>query len=127
MRKGIGPVVASSLLLVVAVISLVAFQTWYSSYQSKILTSTENGENNEILSTEIEGLVGDTLYVTSGFDENVSITGIEIGGINCNVTSNLSSGINEINIGNCTQNLTKQVHNILVFTNKTVLDKGIYL
>ena len=44
-KKAIGPVVATALLLVVAVVALVSFQGWYQTYQSDILSKTEGKSN----------------------------------------------------------------------------------
>ena len=41
-KKAISPVVATALLLVVAVVAVVGFQTWYSSYQSQIEAQVES-------------------------------------------------------------------------------------
>ena len=40
-KKAISPVVATALLLVVAVVAVVGFQTWFASYQSGVETQVE--------------------------------------------------------------------------------------
>ncbi len=41
-KKAIGPVIAASLLIVVAVAALIGFQNWYNSYQTSILTEVDS-------------------------------------------------------------------------------------
>jgi len=45
-KKAISPVVAVALLLVVAVVAVVGFQTWFNTYSSGIFTNTEQKSSN---------------------------------------------------------------------------------
>ena len=44
-KKAIGPVVASALLLVVAVVAVVGFQGWFNNYSSGMFSNTETQSN----------------------------------------------------------------------------------
>lgn len=120
---------ASALLLVTAVIAIVSFQTWYGSYSTGLFSKVESENSNEALNTIIETIVGDKLYFTNQFNENLSLNSVKINGATCNdvTTSNLTRGINSINFGNCTQNLTGGSYEVVVSTDQGVFSKKIYL
>lgn len=40
-KKGIGPVIATALLVMISIVAVVTFQGWYGIYSSQILTQTE--------------------------------------------------------------------------------------
>ena len=63
-KKSISPVVATALLLVVAVLSVVAFQTWYETFSSKLLADSEQ-KNNLINNVDILLVQDNILYVKS--------------------------------------------------------------
>ncbi len=44
-KKAISPVVATALLLVVAVVAVVGFQTWFNTYQAGLSTKVEQQSN----------------------------------------------------------------------------------
>ena len=58
-KKAISPVVATALLLVVAVVAVVGFQTWFASYQSSVEAQVEDqAETGVAVSSErVEGNV----------------------------------------------------------------------
>ncbi len=47
-KKAIGPVIAVSLFIVVAVASVIGFQTWFNTYQSDINAKAEDTSSNSI-------------------------------------------------------------------------------
>lgn len=61
-KKAIGPVVAIALLIVVAVSSVIGFQTFFQSYQSGIQSKVETRSETNVL---------DILYVESNIDKTV--------------------------------------------------------
>lgn len=70
-KKGISPVVATALLLVVAVVAVVGFQNWFGDFESQVLSSTEH-KSSMSNSLKIQGVVGDELYLYSGGRSNLS-------------------------------------------------------
>ncbi|MCA9486383.1 hypothetical protein H6501_00135 [Candidatus Woesearchaeota archaeon] len=72
-KKAISPVVATALLLVVAVVAVVGFQAWYNSFQSSKLADAEQQSNSgvelEILRLDTDG----TVWVKNSGGSNVSI------------------------------------------------------
>lgn len=71
-KKCISPVVATALLLVVAVVAVVGFQGWFQSYSSNMFSDVEiqSANYNDI---GIETIIGNTLYVKSRSNLNVTI------------------------------------------------------
>jgi len=53
-KKGISPVVATALLLVVAVVAVVGFQTWFSSYQGGVETQVEGESGEHVMIHRVE-------------------------------------------------------------------------
>jgi len=50
-KKSVHPVVAVALLLVVAVVSIIGFQTWFNSYSSTVFTGVETQSSNSVSKT----------------------------------------------------------------------------
>lgn len=100
-KKGLGAVVATSLLLIVGVVAVTSFQSWYQTFQSTALVDVkENSDNSNALT--IEQVIGSKVYVNSRANKNITLDSIQIGGVQCNVSFQiLTKGINEIDIGLC--------------------------
>ncbi len=66
-KKAISPVVATALLLVVAVVAVVGFQTWFNTYQStlnvKVEEQSQGGSAITIERLESSGIGGDNATV----------------------------------------------------------------
>lgn len=122
-KKAISPVVATALLLVVAVVAAVGFQGWFQTFQSNIFTNTES-QSQTSSQIEIETLVGNTLYVKGGV--NTSIQKITIDGNECSFTGNIT-GVQDIDVSDCTTSLTTNSPEIVVQTNDKILSKKVYL
>jgi hypothetical protein len=69
-NKTISPVVASSLLVIVAVITIISFQGWFHTYSSSILTNVEEKNTQNCLITT-EGLIDNQLYLKSSCTEEL--------------------------------------------------------
>ncbi len=86
--RAISPIVATSLLLIVAVLSITGFQTWYTGYQSSTLANVEEqSQTSSILN--VEGIVGDILYLKSGSEVALDI--LKISDSNGNTMCDLTS------------------------------------
>ena len=123
-KKAISPVVATALLLVVAVISVVGFQGWFTAFSSSVFTDVEVDTQKSSSQVGVEDLVGDILYINSG--DNLSIKSISIGGTDCNINSSFS-GLAKIDVSSCIENLTNPAANILVITDDGIYDSYQYL
>jgi flagellin-like protein len=122
-KKGISPVVATALLLVVAVVAVVGFQGWYNSFQSDVFSdvSSKSSSTTEI---SIEGIFGDDLYLNAG--NNLTITTIEIEGIDCSISGTYSE-LSKINISSCLDLVTSSIVKINIFTGNSVLSNSLYI
>ena len=119
-KKALGPVVAVSLLLVVAVVSVISFQTWFQGYSSSLFTQAESQKGD--LSSGIERVLDSTLYIRSSKD-NLSITKVEVNGRDCSADLELSRGINQVDLGSCISNAPKgEVSSATVFTNEGIYE-----
>ena len=127
-NKAISPVVATALLLVVAVVAVVGFQSWFGSYSSGVFSDIEIQSNSALDSTlKIESLIGDILYIINNIQDNLSITTLKIGGNLCTITDNLTLGMNEVPVSSCVSNLTTSTPDIVLITEKNVVSKTVYV
>ena len=127
-KKAISPVIATALLIVVAVVAVVSFQTWFGTFSSKIFSDTETQSSNSVGNTQIDQLIGNSLYFNNANTENITLNSIKINGVDCNITtSNLTSGINELNVTSCLGDINNSNPEIVVYTNNKIYSKKIYL
>jgi len=121
-KKGISPVVATALLLVVAVMSVVGFQGWFTAFSSSVFVGVES-DTDSSNSVKVEDIIGDKLYLNSKF--NSSINSININGVDCNFNGTVS-GIDYINISSCIENISGAV-NIVVETGDKIIESYDYV
>ncbi len=127
-KKAISPVIATALLIVVAVVAVVSFQTWFGTFSSKIFSDTETQSSNSVGNTQIDQLIGNSLYFNNANTENITLNSIKINGVDCNITtSNLTSGINELNVTSCLGDINNSNPEIVVYTDNKIYSKKIYL
>lgn len=126
-KKAISPVVATALLLVVAVVAVVGFQGWFSTFSSSLFTNTETQSTTLVGNTQIDTIIGNSLYFKNGNTNNLSVIAVKVNGVNCNYSGNLTVGITEINIANCTQNLTTSTPEVVVYTQSGIYSKKYYV
>lgn len=126
-KKGIGPVIASGLLLVVAVVAVVGFQTWFQTYSSSTFVTVEQRSANSVGGTQIESIIGSELYFKNSGTSNITINSVKVNGNDCSVFVNASSGVNTIILGNnCTQNLSNSKSEIVIYTDKGIFNEYFY-
>lgn len=75
-KKSLGQVVATSLFLVVVVVSIFGFQTWFQTYSTSTLTNVETQSNID-KTILINGVVGNNLYIYSGSNQVMNELKIE--------------------------------------------------
>jgi flagellin-like protein len=121
-KKAISPVVATALLLVVAVSSVVGFQGWFSEFSSSMFVDVETQSSGQS-SVSVEAIVGDKLYINS--KNNVSISSIKINNNDCNINSSVN-GLDNFNISDCIQNVSGSA-NIVVVTNSGIYENYKYI
>lgn len=127
-KKAISPVIATALLLVVAVVSVTGFNIWYISYSSGIFANSEIKTNNAVEGgIGIEVISGETLYIKNSNLENVTLNTIKVGGLECDISSQgtLIPGVNQINITSCLNG--SGIKNIVLVSNQSVETKELYV
>lgn len=135
-KKGISTIVATGLLLVVAVVAIITLGGWHETFTSSIYTKSESKATVDITSSgapiigefEIEDIVGTTLYVISSKD-NLTISSIQIENVECDLNENLSEGVNLINISTCLieNSISKTTANIVLVGESQVSEKVLFV
>lgn len=123
-KKAISPVVATALLLVLAVVAVVVFQGWFQTFSSSLFVDVEKKGSISNLNLGIENLIGSALYVKAG--DGLNITSIKIDGNNCNI-SDYFYNISKINVSNCLYNLSTSTPEIVLITDKGIISKFVYI
>ena len=71
-KQCIGPVVATALLLIGAVVAVTGFNTWFNYFHSSSFSGIEQ-QSNQDSSLNVQGLIGDILYLKSGNSNNLTL------------------------------------------------------
>lgn len=116
--KAVSPVVATALILVVAVISVIGFSGWFTTFSSSVFVDVESQGSSTSTPLKVEGVVGNVLYINS--DDNTSINSISINGIDCEVNQSVK-GISNVDISPCLEDVSGSA-NIVVVTDNKILD-----
>ena len=119
-KKGVHPVVATALLLVVAVVSLVYFSSWFNQYQTGVLVDTEEKSLAD-LNSAIDALVLGSLYIKAGDELNITL--IKVNNNDCNITEGNYSGIVEFDLTSCLESEPVGVVEVMLLTDKGVSSK----
>lgn len=107
-KKAVSPVLVMILLLLASVLIYSQVAGWFQGFKSDF----EVGINSEDFyrTVEVEKIDGTSIYVRNDFRDNLGIESIKIGGVECNIgNTNLSKGLQTLDVGNCTaglQNIT---------------------
>lgn len=124
-KKGIGPVVAVSLLLIVTLSSVIFFGDWFSSFISTLQTNIEVDSNKALKGTTIrvDAVINGELFLYNSYSSNQTINSVRIGSNDCITTNTmLQTGMNRLNISSCIESLnTGSSQEILIIS-----DSGIY-
>ncbi len=126
-KKSLGAVVATALLLIIVVLGVLGFQTWFSTFQSELNSDIEIKSSNGISSSGIETIIGNKLYFKNSGVNNISIFKVEIDGFDCNVSANVSTGLQLFDISYCLSNITTSTPEIVVFSTKKIYTEKIYI
>lgn len=125
-KKAIGPVVATALLLVVAVVAIVGFSTWFGTYSSSTFVDVEQRGSQTTGGVSVDFLSNSgTLYVTNSGAENTTMTAVQIDGVDCSLDQVLEPGVNEVDISSCVSDVGEQ--DVTVVTDSGVLEASFYL
>ena len=117
-KKAVSSVVATAVLLVVVVIAVTGFQSWFNDYASNMFSDAEVKSNNAAMTQiSIDSLISNYLYVINNEDYNVSVTELKMENITCAQVDNLTPGIMQINVSDCLGNLTTSKPYAVLITN----------
>jgi P pilus assembly chaperone PapD len=124
-KKSIGPIVATSLLVVVCIVSLVAFENWYNEYSTGLNSKIE-GKTSDMGSISVNYVGADNsgtiLYVKNSGKTYALINEVKINKQKCNLTSSDVIGeetLTQVNVDCKTQ---KNDHVEVVF----ITDLGVF-
>lgn len=123
-KKATFPVVATALIIVVAVVAVIGFQSWFGTYSSETYVKAEK-DSKGTSNTQIQALVGNQLYFKNSLDENISIEQIKVGNKECNISLVIEPGIQNISLGNCIENLNSKVNDVVIISDDEVYEKKI--
>jgi len=122
--KAISPIVATSLLLIVTVLAVVGFQSWFMAYQSGVNAKVEQeGSMSSIVS--LEGITGGMMYLKGAG----KIQSVNIGGVDCDISGLTDTGVNSLPMGDCAKTGVNDVVIVTtkgVFSQKTILNNYVY-
>ena len=127
-KKAISPVVATALLLVVAVVAVVGFQTWFNTYQSGLNSKVEqeSAAGSSITIERLEGTTTGVIYVKNTATADVLVTSWKVtldGATVCENTTDFnataSSVVNSSPAPSCTMT-TGNSYGVVVITSNGV-------
>ena len=100
-KKAISPVVATALLLVVAVVAVVGLQSWFTTFQSKQLTDVELQTSSGGASINVERVQNESVYVLNRAPTSQTITLLSVSadnGFSCDSLPSvvLATGVNKV-------------------------------
>ncbi len=123
-KKTIAPIVATALLLVVAVLSVIYFQDWFLSYQSTLSNSLESVDMKRI---DVNHIESDTLYVLNS-GKDLEYSDVKVGGVSCAINGTISANqMNSILLDNCTLGMSKGPKEVVIVTKSGVFEKILML
>ena len=124
-KKGIGPVVASALLLLVAVVAVVGFQSWFNTYSLTTFTNVEQNSASNF-NTGIENLISGVLYIKNP-NKNLSVNKVKIGNIDCEINGSYIDEIVEIDVSTCLENQNTKTPEVNIYTNSKIYSKKVFI
>lgn len=121
-KKGLGPVVASALLILVAVVSVVGFQTWFGGFSSGVFSKTEVQSGNSVSGTGIDTVIGQSLYFKNAGISPINVTEVKVDGTTCTSISQLvnSSENLEFSLATCLKDDLTKKREVVVFTSNGI-------
>ncbi len=120
-NRGIGAVVAVSLLMIVSVVAAVGFQNWFASYQSDLQNQVNDFRSDSI---SLEYLDGNVLYVKNSAPNNFIFNEIKIEDKSCGVNGSiLANSMNKIALNGCTVGMTIGPKKVVLVSDNSILEK----
>ena len=126
-KKAISPVVATALLLVVAVVAVVGFQGWFGDFSSKLNAKTETQSSINTFNTDIESVVASDVYFKNSGTENITINAVKLNGVDCGISGDYPEGISEIDLSLCMQNVEIGEAEVVIYTDSKIYSEKFIL
>ena len=132
-KRGIGAVVATALLLIVAVISVVGFDSWYGTYSSELFVKSEIRANEAdsgltLFDIEVDDSYQVGVYVKNPLSYPISILEFKIDGNNCNLIASDVIGENSLTLigTDCVSGSGSEI-NLMIRTSSGIYEKYFYV
>lgn len=117
-KKGIGPVIAIALLIVVTVTSVIGFQTWFKTYQQNIENKAESTDSISINLNYIENSgTSMILYYHNPSLNYVLINSLKINSIDCTIIGSevlAENTITQIEVTGCDVEIKEKAKTVLI-------------
>jgi len=131
-KKCIGPVVAIALLIVVAVSSVIGFQSWFGAFQSNIQTKSETSSSNYItidLNYAENSGTSMKIYYSNPSSIYIPVNEIKINSIVCTIIGSdtlVENSITEIEVTGCSVS-SRENAKIVLITPKGIYEEDVYI
>lgn len=129
-KKAISPVVATALLLVVAVVAVVGFQTWFNTYQSGLTSDIEEQSSADLVVERLEyeesgGAV--RVYIKNSGDNQTGVNSVTVLSEGTEYCSNSTSGsVGANTVGNWRVDCPTSVNRTLTYDVVLVTNDGVF-
>ena len=123
-KKALSVVVVTSLLLLVAFISIFYFGNFYESFISKIQGDVDERSKEENL--EIRRLSYGQIYLYNPKQNNISIVEIGVGDDICEINKNISFGVSKIDVLGCSIRKSGKT-NIFITTENELFESSLFV
>lgn len=107
----------------VAVISVVSFQSWFSFFSDSVFVDVEDRSSQSLASVAVEGVIGDELYIKKGGSGNVTIKSVLIGDVDCGINGSFGDDVLTFDVSGCIGSLNSSVEDVVVITESNVITR----
>lgn len=122
-KKGFSEFLATLLLIVLLVTSIVLTQVWLLNYSSGIYTRGESKSSTS--ETGIERVINSKLYFNNKFT-SLKITKISVDDISCSINDSIPRGVHMYDLTSCLTNNTNVMPHAVVYTNRGIYTADFY-
>ncbi len=125
-KKSMSSLIAVSLLIVVGVVSVIGFQTWFQNFSTITFTNVELKSNSEERLV-VENILGNKIYIKNPNNSTIQLNKLKIGSIDCDINQNLSYGVTGIGISECLAQQNSKSQEVVLYTSDSVVSKKVFI
>lgn len=129
-KKCFSAVVATTLILILAVVTVAYFSSWFGNFTSKVITDNDEEKANINFNSEILTISNNKLFFKNSIIDQ-ELVSIKIGNIKCSIDYSkylfLEKGVNKIDLENCLDSINPKNYEVLLQTNTNLYKKTIYI